>query len=132
MQWCRQVLGREYSIAAKVVHGAKLGRVLGFPTANIPLERRKPPLHGVYVVRVIYNNKEYFGAASIGTRPAVEGKQLLLEVYIFDFDEIIYGELIEVYFLHKIREEYDFTTLSALKEYIQMDVDLAKEYLGIK
>lgn len=123
------LLGREYSICGRVVHGAKLGRALGFPTINIPLENRKPPLHGIYVVRIKFDNNYYYGAASVGTRPAVGGKQLLLEVNIFDFDRVIYGARVEVFFLHKVRDEYDFPSLDALTVQIAADVQYAKDYL---
>jgi riboflavin kinase/FMN adenylyltransferase len=124
-----KLLGREYAICGRVVHGAKLGRTLGFPTINIPLENRKPPLHGIYVVRIKYDDKYYYGAASVGTRPAVGGKQLLLEVNIFDFNSVIYGARVEVFFLHKVRDEYNFPSLDALTKQITADVKYAKDYL---
>ena len=124
-----RLLAHPYSITARVVHGAKLGRTLGYPTVNIPLDRRVPPLHGIYTVRVLYNAKVYYGAASVGTRPAVGGKQLLLEVYIFDFSATIYGARITVEFLQKIRDEMDFASLDELKQQIAKDVNQAKQYL---
>ena len=126
----KALLGRDYSITGRVIHGAKLGRKLGFPTANLTLDRRLSLLHGVYVVRVLgLSGAVYYGAASIGTRPAVQGKQIMLEVHLFDFAQDIYGQRIEVVFLHKLRDEWDFASLDELKEQISNDVVDARSWL---
>lgn len=122
------LLGRAYSITARVVHGNKLGRALGFPTVNIPLSRRNSVLAGIYVASVQWRGKVYYGAASVGTRPAVCGQKLLLEVHIFDFDHVVYGERITVRFLYKLRDEWDFPDLQALCKQIEKDVEKAKNY----
>jgi riboflavin kinase / FMN adenylyltransferase len=126
------LLGRDYSITARVVHGQKLGRRLGFPTANLPLDRRLSLLHGVYVVRVLGlpEGRIAYGAASIGTRPAVQGKQIMLEVHLLDFDQDIYGHRIEVAFLHKLRDEWDFPSLDALTLQIADDVQATRAWLA--
>lgn len=124
------LLGRPYAVTGRVIHGLKLGRKLGYPTANISLERRNTVLSGVYVVKVRgLGERIYFGAASVGRRPAVHGKTLLLEVYIFDFDHMIYGQRIEVEPLHKLREEKDFNDLEALRLAIGDDVAKAQAYI---
>ncbi|MCH9770275.1 MAG: bifunctional riboflavin kinase/FAD synthetase, partial [Gammaproteobacteria bacterium] len=116
------ILNRPYSLCGRVVHGDKLGRKLGFPTANLYLHRQLVPVHGVYAVRIKgINNEVYYGAANVGTRPAVNGTRVLLEVYIFDFDQDIYGQQIQVEFLHKLREEKPYNSLEALTEAIKQD-----------
>jgi len=124
-----RLLGREYRMSGRVVHGEKLGRKLGFPTANIELHRKATPLHGIFVVEVFGIEGEPLpGVASLGTRPAVGGKKALLEVYLFDFERDIYGKHLQVSFLHKLRDERNFETLEALTQQIQIDVDQAKAY----
>ncbi len=91
------LLGRPYIISGRVVHGDKRGREWGFPTANINLERRPPPLNGIFAVKVSGLSLDRLpGVASIGTRPVVDGEHLLLEVFLFDFDQEIYGQRLEV------------------------------------
>ena len=117
------LLGRPYRIAGHVAHGAKLGRTLGFPTANIIL-KRKPPICGIFAVRVHgLGGAARLGAASLGLRPTVEARsEPLLEVFILDFDEPIYGRRIEIEFMHKLRDEARFADLSALKRQISRDI----------
>ena len=124
-----RLLGRAYRMSGRVVHGEKLGRQLGFPTANIDLHRKATPLQGIFVVEVFGLEGEPLpGVASLGTRPTLDGKKILLEVYLFDFDQDIYGRHLQVSFLHKLRDEVKYTTLEALTEQIQIDVDEAKAY----
>ena len=128
-----RLLGRTYRMSGRVVHGEKLGRQLGFPTANIDIHRRTTPLQGIFVVEVFGLEGEPLpGVASIGTRPTVDGKTVVLEVYLFDFDQDIYGKHLQVSFLHKLRDEVKYTTLEALTEQIQKDVDEARHYFGDK
>ncbi len=122
-----RLLGHTYSISGRVAHGTKLGRDLGFPTANIPL-RRPPPLAGIYVVEV-----ENFGpgVASIGRRPTVNPLAMpLLEVHIFNLAEELYGRHLRVCFLEKLRDEEKYAGLPQLKEAIARDVRRAKEYFA--
>lgn len=123
------LLGRTYRMSGRVAHGAKLGRQLGFPTANIHVHRHATPLQGIFVVEVFGIEGEPLpGVASLGTRPTVDGKTILLEVYLFDFNRDIYGKYLQVSFLHKLRDEVRYTTLDALKIQIGNDVDDARQY----
>jgi riboflavin kinase/FMN adenylyltransferase len=126
----RDLLGHYYYLWGTVIHGDKVGRKLGFPTANIDLHRRLVPLHGIYVVRVSgIDGTDYFGVANIGNRPAVGGSHVLLEVFIFDFNKTIYGLNIKVEFLYRLRDEENYETLDLLKEQIACDVKTAKDWL---
>ena len=125
------LLGRTYRMSGRVAHGAKLGRQLGFPTANIHVHRKATPLQGIFVVEVFGIEGEPLpGVASLGTRPTLDGKTTILEVYLFDFDRDIYGEYLQVSFLHKLRDEVRYTTLDALKAQIARDVDNARHYFN--
>lgn len=126
-----QLLGRPYSINGRVMHGQKLGRQLGVPTANIQLKRRHAPLRGVYVVSVrLQDGRSLPGVANIGMRPTVEQQSEIahLEVHLLEFDEDLYGQQLAVTFHHKLRDEERFTTLDKLKAAIEQDVVRAREY----
>ena len=125
------LLGRPYAISGRVAHGEKLGRALGFPTANIPL-RHRPALSGIFAVRVHgLGSAPRDGVASIGVRPTIQqnGKPLL-EVFLFDFDETIYGRRVTVEFVHKLRDEEKYDTLDALTRQIRADVVQARDYFA--
>ena len=126
-----RLLGRPYAIGGKVVHGDKLGRSLGFPTANIVL-RHPPPLTGVFAVRVHgLGGAPRAGAASLGVRPTVKAAaKPLLEVFVFDFDEAVYGRRVVVEFLRKLRDEERYADLDALTRQIRADVAQAREYFA--
>ncbi len=123
------LLGRNYAIAGRVIHGNALARQLGFPTANIHLHRKKPALQGVYLVKVknSCSQQSYHGIANIGIRPTIEGKKAILEVNLFDFSGDIYGQYLDVTFLEKLRDEKKFDSITALKEQITQDVCTAKK-----
>ncbi len=125
------LLGRPYAISGRVAHGDKLGRNLGFPTANIPL-RQPPALSGIFAVRVHgLGAAPRAGVASLGVRPTVkEDAKPLLEVFLFDFDETIYGRRVTVEFLHKLRDEEKYDTLDALTQQIRADVAQARDYFA--
>ncbi len=126
-----RLLGRPYSMCGRVAHGDKLGRTLGVPTANVHLHRLATPLHGVYVVEVTgLGSAAVAGVASIGNRPAVNGERTLLEVYLFDFEREIYGNYIEVGFLHKLRDERNFASLDELKLAMQRDIAQARAWFA--
>jgi riboflavin kinase/FMN adenylyltransferase len=127
------MLGQPYAISGRVAHGDKLGRNLGFPTANVPL-RHKPPLAGIFAVRVRgLGNASRVGVASLGVRPTVKvGAQPLLEVFVFDFDEAVYGRRVRVEFLHKLRDEERYADLDTLTRQIRADVALAREYFSTR
>ncbi|HVF65050.1 MAG TPA: bifunctional riboflavin kinase/FAD synthetase [Casimicrobiaceae bacterium] len=125
------LLGRPYAIGGRVAHGEKLGRKLGFPTANIVL-RRKPPLNGIFAVRLHgVPGGAKTGVASLGVRPTVaSGGRPLLEVFVFDFDAPIYGQRVVVEFLHKLRDEARFPDLDTLVRQMNVDADDAREYFA--
>ncbi|MGH8800095.1 MAG: bifunctional riboflavin kinase/FAD synthetase [Casimicrobiaceae bacterium] len=126
-----RLLGRVYAIAGRVAHGDKLGRSLGFPTANIVL-RHSPPLTGIFAVRVHgLGAVPRAGVASLGVRPTVkEGAKPLLEVFIFDFDDAVYGRRVTVEFLRKLRDEERYPDLDALTRQMRADVAQAREYFA--
>jgi riboflavin kinase / FMN adenylyltransferase len=131
LQRAARLLGRPYSMTGKVVHGGKLGRALGFPTANLRLHRRATPLSGVFAVRASGAGlKRADAVASLGTRPAVNGQELLLEVHIFDFDGDLYRRYLHVDFIARLRDEEWFPSLDALVEQMQKDAVLAKHVLA--
>jgi riboflavin kinase/FMN adenylyltransferase len=124
------LLGRPYRMSGRVVHGKRLGRTLGFPTANLRILRRKPPLWGVFAVRVHgVGHGPLPGVASLGTRPTVNGVEPLLESHLFDFDGDLYGRVLEVEFVAKLRDEVKFESLSALVAQMQRDAALARDWL---
>ena len=125
------MLGRPYAIVGRVAHGDKLGRNLGFPTANVPL-RHKPALSGIFAVRVRgLGDAPRLGVASLGVRPTVKaGARPLLEVFVFDFEAAIYGRRISVEFLHKLRDEERYADLDALRRQIHADVVQARDYFA--
>lgn len=125
----KSMLGRAYSIVGKVFHGDKRGRQLGFPTANVLLKRRVSPVSGVYVVNVKIKENEFFGVANVGNRPTISGKRQQLEVHIFDFSQTIYGQIIEVELLHKLREEQRFASLDELTAQIEIDSKQARQFV---
>jgi riboflavin kinase/FMN adenylyltransferase len=128
----RDLLGRVYSMRGRVVTGEKLGRRLGFPTANIRMRRRKLPFTGVYAVRVrgIDGNLARDAVASVGFRPTVAGVEPLLEVHVFDFSGWLYNRELEVEFVAKIRDEQKFANLDILVQHMRQDSLKARELLG--
>jgi riboflavin kinase/FMN adenylyltransferase len=125
-----KLLGHRYFIMGRVVYGRQLGRQLGVPTANIRLQRYRAALEGVYTVRVRGLDHEYLGIANIGVRPTVDGKEPLLEVHLFDFDGDIYGHLLTVEFVRKVRDEQVFSGLEALKAQIEQDIRTARGWFA--
>ena len=118
-----QLLGRSFAISGVVGYGQQLGRELGFPTANVQLNRFSAPLSGVFAVRVNVAGTLYCGAANVGLRPTVgDLVKPILEVHLLDFDQQIYGQRITVEFVHKIRDEQQFTSLDNLADSIGEDV----------
>jgi riboflavin kinase/FMN adenylyltransferase len=120
-----RLLGRRYRMIGRVTHGKRLGRTLGFPTANLRLMRRKSPLWGILAVRVHgIDVQPLNGVASLGTRPTVNGVEPLLEVHVFDFQGDLYGRAIEVEFIAKLRDEFKFESVDLMQ--VQMKVDAAQ------
>jgi riboflavin kinase/FMN adenylyltransferase len=127
-----KLLGRPFTMCGRIAYGKQLGRKIGFPTANIVLHHRISPLNGIFAVKIHgITEKPLLGAANIGTNPAVNGKELLLEIHIFNFDQNIYGRYIEVEFIQKIRDEENFPSLEHLKQKIELDVKIAKQILSL-
>ena len=129
MERVTALLGRPYAIAGRVGHGEKLGRRMGFPTANIALKHR-PALSGIFAVKVHgLPGGSRTGVASLGVRPTVAaGGRPLLEVFVFDFDQPIYGRRVTVEFLHKLRDEARYPDLDTLRVKIGEDVARARDW----
>lgn len=131
MASAEKLLGRRYRMSGRVAHGEKLGRELGFPTANIHLHRHASPIQGIFVVEVFGLDQEPIqGVASVGTRPTVNETKALLEVFLLDFNQDIYGRHIQVSFLKKLRDEEKFDSLDELIKQIQLDVEQAQAYFA--
>jgi riboflavin kinase/FMN adenylyltransferase len=127
----RRWLGRPYSMTGRVIEGNRLGRNLGFPTANLQIERRRPPVQGIFAVRVHGAAQAPLpGVASLGTRPTVGGEGTLLEAHVFDFSGDLYGREIEVEFVAKLREEERFQSLEALVAQMHLDAAQARKILN--
>ncbi|PJG83919.1 bifunctional riboflavin kinase/FAD synthetase [Caviibacterium pharyngocola] len=129
LELAAQLLGKPYEIYGRVAHGNKLGRTIGFPTANIRLHRQVNPIKGVYAVKVRLKTGEILqGVANIGKRPTINGIKQLLEVHLFDFNRDLYGQTLQVEFCRKIRNEIKFPSFDDLKKQIENDVITAKNY----
>ncbi len=125
------MLGRPYEISGKVVRGLSLGRKLGFPTANIALNRRVAAVMGIFAVRVSdIQSRSFDGVASLGVRPTVGGGKPVLEVHIFDFDEDIYGQRLSVQFVAKLRDEQKFDDLQTMQQQMERDAVAARAALA--
>jgi riboflavin kinase / FMN adenylyltransferase len=123
-------LGRPWSMRGRVLRGTRLGRELGFPTANLALARRRSPVAGIFAVRVRGIGEEALpGVASLGTRPTIGGVEPLLEAHVFDFEGDLYGREIEVEFVAKLRDEQRFATLAALTAQMHCDAAGARRIL---
>jgi riboflavin kinase/FMN adenylyltransferase len=125
-----RLLGRPYAICGRVVHGAKRGRDLGFPTANVRLARPRPAFTGIFAVKCLgAETRGLEGVASLGINPAVkDGGLATLEAFLFDFSGDLYARRLTIEFVKKLRDEADFASLEALREQIQRDCDAAREY----
>jgi len=126
------MLGRPYSISGRVEHGNKIGREIGYATANVQLKHNRPPLMGIFVVKAhVDGSPPLPGVASLGIRPTVasDGKAVL-EVHLFDFAQDLYRRHMRVEFLHKIRDEAKFSGLEALKAQIARDCEVARNFFA--
>ncbi len=132
MPHAARLLGRPYSISGRVMHGDKIGRSIGFPTANIQLKHRSPPLMGIYTVSVEgLADKPWPGVASVGVRPTInDAGRPTLEVHLFDWTAECYGAHLKVNFLAKQRDEERYDTLDALTAQIARDADQARAYFA--
>ncbi|MFT3905814.1 MAG: bifunctional riboflavin kinase/FAD synthetase [Steroidobacteraceae bacterium] len=141
----QRLLGRPYSMRGRVQRGAQLGRRLGYPTANLPVHRRRVALSGIFAVRVrglhampgralpepALPEQGWPGVASLGTRPVVAGQHWLLEAHLFDFAGDLYGRELEVEFVARLRDEQNFSSLGALTEQMHRDAAAARQVLGL-
>jgi len=122
------LLGRPYVIAGRVIHGEKKARLLGYPTANVHMFHKSPPLTGVFAVKL----DSFFGVANLGLKPTFGGvKNLVLEVHLFDFDKNIYGKHVHVTFFKKVRDEKKFSTTNELSSQIASDVNDVKQFFKL-
>ncbi len=133
----RELLGRDYAISGRVVHGDKRGKSLGFPTANMELHRLHSPVAGVYVTRVhIMRRRQgadetiHPAVTSVGTRPMFDGEGMRLETHILDFNESLYAKHIRVVFLKKLRAEDNFSNVDDLIKAIATDIENARQYFA--
>ena len=133
METAGGLLGRPYTIDGRVAHVDKIGRQLGFKSANIRIKHHPLPMTGVFAVEVAGVDDGVWrkGVANLGVRPTLGGLTPLLEVHLFDFDRDIYGAHISVRFVHKIRDEMKFSGLDALKAQIARDVETARSFFKL-
>jgi riboflavin kinase / FMN adenylyltransferase len=131
MEEARALLGRDFRISGRVIEGQKLGRELGFRTANLRLHRRVSPVAGIFAVRVSGAGLvRHAGVASVGTRPTVGGTGWLLEAHVFDREAALYGARLDVDFVAKLRDEVRFDGVEAMTARMHDDARLARELLG--
>jgi len=131
LEHARRLLGKDYRMSGKVIEGKRLGRTLGYPTANVNLNRLQSAVMGIFAVRVSGRDWGPLDAvANVGTRPTFEGTKPLLEVHIFDFDKDLYGEYIHVDFIARLRSEEKFDDVKDLIEQMHRDSARAKEILA--
>ena len=127
----KTLLGRDFRFSGRVVAGEKLGRQLGFPTANLRLHRRISPVAGIFAVRATGGGLErHPGIASAGKRPTVGGKEWLLETHLFSFNRSLYGQRLDVDFVAKLRDEVQFPDLESLTMQMHDDARQARELLS--
>lgn len=127
------MLSRPYMLSGKVIHGKKLGRTIGFPTANLEINDKKViPKKGVYYTNVDIEGKIFKGITSVGNNPTVNGKELTIETYILDFNNNIYEKEIKVYFIDRIRDEIKFNNIDELTKQLKKDKEVAENSSKVK
>ncbi len=124
----RRMLGRNFSVTSRVVKGAKKGRMLGFPTANLPIDKKSAIPKGVFVTKVHIADNSYLGATNVGTRPTFDGKHHVIETHILNYEGDLYGKRITVEFLHKLRDEMRFADIEQLKQQINNDILATRQF----
>jgi riboflavin kinase/FMN adenylyltransferase len=131
MKVASKLLGRPYRMSGKIVRGDRVGRTLGYPTANVDLRRRQSAVMGIFAVRVHgLRGGPHDAVASVGSRPTFDGTKPILEVHIFDFDRDIYGEYIHVDFIAWLRAQVKFDVVEDLVAQMDVDADNAKSALA--
>jgi riboflavin kinase/FMN adenylyltransferase len=127
LERAEHLLGRPYAISGRVLHGRKLGREIGFPTLNLRIAHRHPAVQGIFAVRVHGLGAPRNGVASVGLRPTVDDSgRWMLEVHLFDFAEQVYGRLVQVEFVQKLRDEERYASLDELAAAIALDAERAR------
>ena len=125
-------LGRPYSLEGKVIDGEKIGRQIGYPTANLELDNNFAILRpGVYITKTLLDGEFYYSVTNVGFNPTLKQSDFSVETYILDFDQSIYGKHIRVDFYKKIRDELKFKDVEELKEYIRWDVYNTKKFFNL-
>lgn len=125
-------LGRPYSLEGKVIDGEKIGRKIGYPTANLELDNNFAILKpGVYITKTLLDGEFYYSVTNVGFNPTLKQSEFSVETYILDFDQSIYGKHIRIDFYKKIRDELKFKDVEELKEYIRWDVYNTKKYFDL-
>jgi riboflavin kinase / FMN adenylyltransferase len=132
LDMANRFLGRAYSLSGKVVKGKRIGRELGYPTANIEVENESKliPAYGIYAVKVIFEGNEYDGMLSIGIRPTIGVSERTVEVNIFNFNQDVYEKRLTICFIKKFRDEKKFNDLEELKQQLHLDLETAKKILS--
>lgn len=127
-----QYLTHPYAISGEIITGNKLGRTIGFPTANIKISNpyKLIPYNGVYAIKAVVKSEKYSGMLNIGSRPTIDGSSKSIEAHLFDFDQDIYGETFTVEFIKRVRDEVKFTDMKALKEQLTKDKMLVIDILN--
>ncbi len=126
-----RLLGRIFSMCGRVLHGDGRGKKWGIPTANLAVRDQKLPVHGVFCVKVRVGHTFFNGVANIGCRPSVDGRKNVLEVHLLNFNQDLYGQILDVFFLKKLRDEVKFTSIDDLIRQIKADIKNAEDYFAI-
>ena len=126
-----QYLGRPFSLSGTIVKGDKIGRKIGFPTANLYIEEKYKlkPQNGVYLVQCHWDNQKYFVMMNVGKRPTISGKETQIETYFFDFDGDLYGKKLNINLLEKIRDEQKYDSLESLGNQLNIDQKSCRELI---
>ena len=126
-------LSANFSITGKVVQGNKIGSSIGYPTANIEIENQWKilPKNGVYAVKILLKNQQYFGMLNLGHRPSISDDSFAIEVHLFDFNATIYNEELKIEFIQRIRDEQQFSDLEKLKSQLKIDAINCKQIFNL-
>ena len=126
-------LSANFSITGKVVQGNKIGSSIGYPTANIEIENQWKilPKNGVYAVKILLKNQQYFGMLNLGNRPSISDDSFAIEAHLFDFNATIYNEELKIEFIQRIRDEQQFSDLEKLKSQLKIDAINCKQIFNL-